>query len=506
MNPVLETKSKEFQKKVIDAPLLPGCYMYKNKNGKVIYVGKAKNLRNRIKSYFTNYQKIELQKQIMVQKAQDIEIITVDSEVEALILEMNLIKKYRPKYNIIMRDDKSYIYIRLEKIRKKNQPIPTRDSVYQDFPRISVTRQKKDDGAEYYGPFPNTVPVKRILRKLRWLFPFRTTNELVYVDPEDTSKVISSNKRPSLYYHLGLSNGAEAGLETKENYLKNFRAVRSFLRGEKNTLLEEVQKKMKIAVENLNFEEAARLRDRMNDIKYVTANIRIDNSVDDIAIENMRTKEKKSGLKQLLAELDFPAEHLQIKEDFKIECYDISNIQGTSAVGSMVVMVGGEIQPQLYRRFRIKMKNEPNDFAMLQEVLTRRFKRIVAENLSRYEDGEVLKKPKIKPDPSFSVLPDLIIIDGGKGQLASTYKILYKFNLHNQIPIVGLAKREEEIFKISDQFNDDFREVNESNRFSRILLPRRSSALFLVQRIRDEAHRFAITYHRKVRSKKMILN
>lgn len=507
---ILKTKDKEFQESVYTAPKLPGVYIYRNSKNEVIYVGKAKVLINRVKSYFTNFKKLNTRIQNMILEAESIEYLTVETEVDALILESNLIKKYQPNYNIALRDDKSYIYVRFEKIRKANGAIPKALSVHQDFPRITITRKKKDDGAEYFGPYPETMPAKRILKRLRRLFPYRTTKHLVYI--KEDGQVHSDQKKPCFYYHIGLCEGACAGLEEKEHYIKKYKQIRKFFLGEKLDMLKDLEKKLQVAVKELRFEDAAKYRDRINDIKYLTANIRIDNSVDDVVLEELQKQQKRSALNGLITELDFPEDKLKIRPGFKIECYDISNIQGTNAVGSMVVMVDGKIQPSLYRRFKIRMKNEPNDFAMLQEVLTRRFKQyLFSYQKEQIENGdieisdELIKRAKAwKEDESFSEKPDLIIIDGGKGQLASTYKILYQFNLHNDIPIVGLAKKEEEIFKITDQFKDDFNQINDSSRFTKVRLKKRSEELYLVQRIRDEAHRFAITYHRNLRSKKMI--
>lgn len=501
---------------MVNAPREPGCYIYKSSDGSVLYVGKAKMLRNRIKSYFTNFDKLDIRIQQMIEKAYKVETYVVDSEIEAFILENNLIKKYHPPYNIMMRDDKSYIFVRFERFRKANQK-PSNTSAYQDFPRITITRQKKEDGAEYFGPFPDSLPAKRILKRLRKIYPYRTSTHLVYQVSFNPLKVHTDNSKPCFFYHIGLCEGACEGLESKEHYQKKFNNIRMFFKGEKNKLIKPLEIELKKLVKNLEFEEAAKIRDRINDIKYLTSNIRIDNSVDDIIVEKLKKSLDSQGLDQLIEKLNFPKEHLKQKSGFRIECYDISNIQGTNAVGAMTVMVDGKIQPSLYRKFRIKMKNEPNDFAMLQEMLTRRFYNLyfaiqtnpenyntLKEKLGLYNLDEVKLSKKYKVDESFSQVPDLIIIDGGKGQLASTYKILMKFNLHNAIPIVGLAKREEEIFKIKGQFSENNIYVNDSSMFQRVLLPRRSQSLFIVQKIRDEAHRFGITYHRNLRSKGMI--
>lgn len=510
---IIKTKTQKLQDSVTNAPKVPGCYIYRNEKNKIIYVGKAKNLSNRVRSYFTGYNKLDSNKQLLVETIHSVEFITVDTELEALLLEANLIKKYRPKHNILLKDDKSYIYVRFERIRKSSQPIPTRDSVYQDFPRIEIIRKIKDDGAEYFGPYPKTLPAKRLLLQLRRVFPFRTSKHLVYQISEKPLKIFTEKTKPDLDHHIGLSGGADIGLQSKKDYLKNFRQIRRFFLGEKSIIIEELKKNMQQASKNKDFEKAIRFRDKIRDIEYIAAHHKITKDVDDVVIQSLKKSQREKALSELVNELEFPENKIPITNDFKIECYDISNIQGKFAVGSMVVMVNGEIQPNLYRRFRIKMKNEPNDFAMLQEVLTRRFKYLNVYNDEHdteffdYENVAVINSQLASRnsdlDESFSKLPNLIIIDGGKGQLASVYKILYKFNLHNIIPIVGLAKREEEIFKITDQFNDNFIAVEDSDRFQKIRLPKRSESLFLVQRIRDEAHRFAITYHRNLRSKEL---
>ncbi|MCA9386879.1 excinuclease ABC subunit UvrC [Candidatus Dojkabacteria bacterium] len=513
MSKILESKTKSFQKAIAEAPLLPGCYIYKNRDKEIIYIGKAKKIRNRVKSYFTNYEKLDERIRTMIEEIHTVEFLTVDTEVDALILESNLIKKYEPRFNIMLRDDKSYIYVRFEKIRKSNQPIPKRNSVYQDFPRVTVIRNKKDDGAEYFGPYPDSMPAKRILKRLRRLFPYRTSRHLVYQVSDDPLEIITEDKKPCFYYHIGLCNGACAGLESKEHYQKSYKNIRKFFLGEKKQLLNDLDSRLKKASAEKRFEDAAKLRDRIRDINYVTANINVDHDTDDVVLGEIKRKRRNEAVSNLVEALDFPSDKLKAHKGFRIECYDISNIQGTNAVGSMVVMIDGEIKPQLYRRFKIQMKNEPNDFAMLQEVLTRRFRQYLNSRgkwPSSPTDDELPKElwtrsKNWKDDESFSQKPDLIIIDGGKGQLASTYKILYNFGLHNEIPMVGLAKREEEIFKLTGQFKDDFfNQVDDSSQFKRILLPRRSQTLFMVQRLRDEAHRFAITYHRNLRSKKLL--
>lgn len=508
---VLKQKSLNFKKKIDEAPIQPGVYLFKDSKGKVLYVGKAKILKNRVKSYFNNFSKIEIDKQEMINKAKDVQFITTDNEVEALLLEANLIKKYKTKYNILMRDGKNYIYVKFEKKRRLNQKPPTMHSIYQDFPRIQIVREYKDDGCDYFGPYPDSLPARRILRRLRKIFPYRTSNAVVYQQSKDPLDIHTNFKKPCFYYHIDLCKGACFGKETKDDYNKRIEEIKRYFRGEKLRYVAQLENKIENAAKKLDFEKAAQLRDRLNDIKYISADIKIKGGMDDVLLEKMKREKREKGIDELIQYLDFSAENLKNHKDFRIECYDISNIQGTNAVGSMTVMIDGNIKPKLYRRFRIKMKNEPNDFGMLQEVFRRRLKYLQAEiqksevEIDSYENYlEVKEALRISGDESFTWLPDLIIVDGGKGQLASTYKILYEFGLHNIIPLVGLAKKEEDIFKISYQFSDEYLNLNDSSKFLKIHLPRGSEALYIVQRIRDEAHRFAISYHRNLRSKQML--
>jgi excinuclease ABC subunit C len=507
MSQILQTKSKQFQEKIKTAPLLPGCYIYLNNKGKVLYVGKAKRLRNRVKSYFSNYPRLEIKIQNMIEQACDIQYYTVDSEVEALILEVNLIKKYNPKYNSMMTDDKNYIWVKFE------NPRSTR------FPQILTVRKKDDDRAEYFGPYPNTMPARNILKRMRKVFPYFNDRH-VLIETEDGEQRF----KPCFYFHIGMCPCGFDLKKAREEHMKSFNNIRAFFRGEKVRIMQELEKRMLEESKNMNFEEAARIRDRINDIRYITARIKITTNIDDVYIEQIKKQQKENAINQLIEFLNFPKDKLFNHKDFRIECYDISNIQGTNAVGSMVVMIDGVIKPEFYRRFKIRFgENEPNDFLMHQEVLARRFRNYILNNAEAQLENKnseqsgiqeinfdqlgvqkfLYKKLKtLKEDESFKQRPDLIIIDGGKGQLSCTYQVLQEFGLENKIPIVGLAKREEEIFKIREQFSKEKLKLFE-NTFERVKLPRRSESLFLVQRIRDEAHRFAITYHRHLRSKEM---
>ncbi|MBP9759019.1 hypothetical protein KBD45_04955, partial [Candidatus Dojkabacteria bacterium] len=236
-------------------------------------------------------------------------------------------------------------------------------------------------------------------------------------------------------------------------------------------------------------------RDRISDLEYVTQRIKIDKDMDETKLEQMKDELGKRALKQLIEKLDLNLDSQKL--NFKIECFDISNIQGTNAVASMVVFVNGKADKSLYRKFKIKTKQTPDDFAMMREVLTRRLKRLkIAMPDGRKENLKIRKLEKEIMDESFSVKPDLIIVDGGKGQLSAAFDIFAKSDLLNKIPLIGLAKREEEIFYIKNYVLEP-KEIE----FGRTVLPKRSDALYLIQRIRDEAHRFAITFHRKLRGK-----
>lgn len=508
MTKILTTKSQTFQTAVREAPKKPGVYIYRDGKRTVLYVGKAKILKNRVNSYFTNYKKLRVKIQQMIEEARYIEYYTVDTEVEALILETNLIKKYRPKYNTAMKDDKNFMYVRFEKVRRSNQPLPTKNSVYQDFPRITLARKKKNDGAIYFGPYPNIYPIKRLLKRLRKIFPYRTSNALVIQHSTRPLHITTSAKKPCFYYHIDLCKGACAGLETKQEYVKRYKQILKIFEGDKASMVKDLEKKMKQFSKELKFEEAAAIRNRIQDITYATAHISIDNSVDDVVVEQHVEDMREKAIDDLLEKLQFPQDKIKKHAHFRIECYDISNIQGTNATGSMVVQIDGEAQPSLYRRFKIQTKDTPDDFAMMQEVLGRRFNQLLMSQYDELKEKKLVNKSLLrkmknwKEDESFAQKPDLIILDGGKGQLSAVYEVLKLFELDQDIPIVGLAKREEELFKIRGQFGKVVKQFD--NPFERILLPRKTESLYLVQRIRDEAHRFAKSYHTKLRNKALL--
>ena len=547
-------------------PNKPGCYLMKGQTGKVIYVGKAINLRNRVRSYFHSSAELDIKTSQLVRRIEDIEWIIVGSELEALILEMNLIKKYRPRYNIRLKDDKRYPYIKVH---------------WADpFPKVTVTRRMVEDGSRYYGPYTSVWAVHQTLDVLRRIFPYLTCDR----------NITGQDSRPCLYYDIKLCTGPCIGVIDQENYRQMIDDLCSFLGGHTDPIVARLHHEMEKASEALRFEQAAAIRDRIQAIDKVVERqkvistdkvdsdvvamaradgeacvqiffirggkligreyfilegtedeadsevisqflkqfyaesaavpnqVLLPNEVEEAKIIqqwlNSRNKCQKVELKvprrgkrkelvkmatenavetlhalrtqweadtnrqsQALAELQ---EAFGFKEPpNRIECYDISNTQGTYAVGSMVVFEQGVPSKKLYRRFNIKSVVGPDDFASMEETLSRRFRRWQAAQ-EKAAVGE-------KKDPSFSVLPDLLIVDGGKGQLSRAVTVLEQFGLFEKVAVAGLAKQNEELFL--------------PGKSNPLILPRHSQALYLVQRIRDEAHRFAITAHRARRTK-----
>jgi excinuclease ABC subunit C len=505
----------------------------------------------------------------LVREIRDIEWIVVGSELEALILEMNLIKRHRPRFNVRLKDDKRYPYIKVH---------------WQDpFPKITVTRQMKDDGSRYFGPYTSVWAVHQTLDVLRRIFPYLTCDR----------EITGTDTRACLYYDIKLCTAPCIGAVNQAEYRQMIADLQDFLNGQSDPIVKRLEKEMAKASDELRFEKAAAVRDQLKAIEAIVerqkivfntdyldsdviamaredgeacvqiffvrggkmigreyfilegteetsdsevmeqfvkqfyteaANVpeqlMLPEEIEEARIIGQWLRSKRGGKKvqirvphrgqsrelvkmaaenatetlsalreqwqadthkqeQALAELQ---ESLKLSEPpNRIECYDISNTQGTATVGSMVVFEQGVPSKRLYRRFNVaSIPGAPDDFASMEEVLTRRFRRWLSAQ-------EMEADPGAKPDASFSFLPDLIIIDGGKGQLSRVVKVLEQFELSDEVPVVGLAKREEEIFF--------------PNKSKPTLLPRHSQGLYLVQRIRDEAHRFAITAHRKRRSK-----
>ena len=562
--------------KLKNLPAKPGCYMYRGENSEVLYVGKAKVLKNRVRSYFQPSAKHSNRIARLVNKTRDVEWIVVDSELEALVLECNLIKQHRPPYNVRLRDDKSYPYITITK---------------ENFPRVLFTRKVRKDGAKYFGPYTSAYSVRETVALLHKVYP---------LIPCGKSWSGKNEQRPCLYHHLKQCLAPCAGIADRNEYAKVIGEVNQFLSGREETLVEGIEKEMLEASNNLEFERAAVLRDRLQSLRMINERQKVltTDQVDrDIvavvkdergaAIQMLYVRAGKligqrqfildgtadaspgeavqEFVKQYYSEstevprevllpveieehlivqqwlrqrrgaattievpqggeklrlVEMAAENAQLalesyrteitaKDEWadqagaqlaealglaivprRVEGYDISNIQGTAPVGSMVVVEDGVAANAEYRRFRIKFQPEtPNDFAMMNEVLLRR--------LRHYVDG----------DPKFSRLADLIMIDGGKGQLGAALKARDLLGL--TVPMIGLAKKMElvvvphiESSKVVVDAEGVERMEHEYG-YSMIELPMTSPGLMLLRRLRDEAHRFALTYHRKVRDKRM---
>lgn len=396
-------------------PLTSGVYLMKDRDGTVIYVGKAVSLRKRVQSYFRK-RKTMSKTDLLVENIADIDHIDTDSEAEALILEASLVKKYDPKFNVELRDDKSFPLIQITD---------------EEFPRISVERpHQKIKGYTYYGPYINPKLIREALALLRKIFHFRTCDP--FPDKE------------CLDYHIGLCEAPCIKKIGKREYMKNIRNVKLILEGRKDDLYKRLHKEMEAHAKAQRYEDAAKVRDQLRAIGALYSGTRDVNYY----------KEAE----QLQRALKLP------RLPNRIETFDISNIMGNQAVGSMVSFLNGRPDKNNYRRFKIKEVEGIDDFKMIAEVVRRRYRRLKNEG---------------------KMYPDLIVIDGGKGQLSAAHQELIKLGV--QIPMVSLAKREEEVFL--------------PNKRNPVKLSLDSLGLKLLQRTRDEAHRFAVKYHRHLRDK-----
>jgi excinuclease ABC subunit C len=564
--------SEKLQGILATLPAKPGCYIYRNAEGTIIYVGKAIILKNRVRSYFHADLSHDSKTRRLVREIVDIEWIVVGSELEALILEMNLIKKHRPKYNIRLKDDKRYPYIKVH----WNEP----------YPKVTVTRQMDEDGSRYFGPYTSAWAVYQTLDALRRIFPYLTCDR----------EITGLDKRACLYFDIKLCIAPCIGAATQDGYRQMISDFMNFLSGHSEGIVAHLEAEMQKASEEMRFEKAAALRDQLKAVgsiierqKIVFATDYKDSDVLAMArtdgeacvqiffirggkligreyfilegTEDTADQEVMSEfIKQFYTEAANIPEQVMIPEEIqleeakiigqwlrskrggqkvelfvpkdgqphelvemaaenasetlqalraqwqadahkqeqalgelqsalklsappnRIECYDVSHTQGVATVGAMVVFEQGTPAKNLYRKFNIDSTSigAPDDFASMEEMLTRRFRRWKGSQ-------ETESSPGAKKDASFSFLPDLIIIDGGKGQLGRVVKVLEQFDLFDKVPVVGLAKQEEEIFFPHNS--------------QPLLLPRHSQSLYLVQRIRDEAHRYGITAHRARRSK-----
>ncbi|NWF77723.1 MAG: excinuclease ABC subunit UvrC [Chloroflexi bacterium] len=543
--------SQLFGAKLKALPPKPGVYLFKDKEDKVIYVGKAANLNSRVRSYFGAPSSLSSKIQRLVSKIQDLEFIVTNSEQEALILECNIIKKYSPRYNVRLKDNKTFPYLKID--------------INKDWPGVYITRRVQKDGARYFGPFASAGSVRKTLKLIKKIFPFRSCSK----------RIEGKDKRPCLDYYIHRCLGPCIGAVEKQEYRDVINQVILFLQGKQEVILRELNAKMKAAAQQLQFERAALLRDQIKGIEkviegqkiaitlqgekdvialaqneteayvellsirnnkligqdhfimegvqgespgqimtsfvkqyyasasYIPPLILLQHSVNesevlsewlqqqrgskvelqvpergakkkliDTAAENAvrglelaQAKEMKvevisAGLRELKNRLRLP------RMPRRIECYDVSNIQGALAVGSMVVLEKGWPKPAHYRRFRIKTVAGADDYAMIQETLRRRFKRGLAR------------------EATWAIIPDLVLIDGGRGQLNAALEVRQELGL-DSIPMVSLAKENEEVFIPGDP--------------QPVYIAKDSPALHILQRARDEAHRFAISYHQKLR-------
>jgi len=540
-------------------PTSPGVYLMKDAGGNILYVGKAANLHDRVRSYFGIREKLTPKLQRLVARVHDVDFFVTNSDQEALILELNLIKRYRPRYNVRLKDDKTFPYLKI--------------NVNEDWPRVYVTRRLEEDGGRYFGPFASAKSVRQTLKVLRRLFPFRSC----------VKSITGTDSRPCLEYYVHNCLAPCIGAVNREEYNKVIKHVLLFLEGKEERVVKKLKSEMKQAAEGLNFEKAALLRDQTQAVERVVEGQRIATRVrgeqDVVALADDKNQacvqvffirngkligresfvlqgtsyEEPSQMmtnfiKQFygsspyvppLLLLQYPVEETAMIEDWlqskrggevriqvphrgtkkqlvntvaenarqaleqlkikhlatptvlnealaeierelslthlpsRIEGYDISDIQGKAAVGSMVVFEKGKPKPSHYRRFRIKTVSGANDYAMLQEVLKRRFKRAS------------LKQSDASTN-TWAVLPDLVLIDGGKGQLNSALSTMDEVGARS-VPVVSLAKENEEIFI--------------PQKAEPVILPGNSPGLQLLQRLRDEAHRFALGYHHKLHKK-----
>lgn len=441
MNVKLESKLKELPKD-------PGVYFHKNAAGEIIYVGKAANLRNRVRQYFQKSRGRDPKTEALVLEIHDTDWMVVESELEALFLEAEMIRRYMPRYNILLRDDKSMTYIRIDY-----------DS---DYPTVITTRRPLDDGAKYFGPYLSSLSVRQALKLLRRIFPFAT-------------KRTHGQKRATLHYHLGLDPGLEEGRTSLEDYRSNLRRLIAVIEGRRKSIERELEKEMKRLAKYQDFETAAKVRNQLLSLQRLNKQVIFsDKEFQDI------TKDHALGeLVDLLGLGKFPN---------RIEGYDISHMQGTDVVASMVVFTNGVSNKGEYRKFKTKL-NKNDDFYNMHETITRRLK-----ESNRKKWG----------------LPNLALIDGGKGQLDAAIRARDESGC-GQLPFIGLAKREEQIVIKKNASNVQLDQavlhklggfMTESDDFILVNVPHSSNLTKLLQRIRDESHRFAVSYHSVLKAKR----
>lgn len=428
-------------------PAQPGVYFHKDKSGEIIYVGKAALLKNRVRQYFHASRRRDPKTDALVAEIYDTDWVTVETELDALFVEAEMVRRYMPRFNILLRDDKSSMYVRIS----YDEPHPT----------VSFTRRPLDDKAHYFGPYFNGGEVKRALKYLRKVFPYSTHTG---VPP----------KRACLQYHLGLCPGIEEGKTSLSDYRANLRKLMQYLRGERQKVLDKMERDMERAAKRQEFEKAADIRNQYFSLKALSKQI----VFSDKEFLDISKDRGLQGLADLLGLQKVPQ---------RIEGYDISHMQGTDNVASMVVFTNGIPDKAAYRKFKMRLPGN-NDFGHMDEAITRR-----CSEKNRKDWG----------------LPDLFLIDGGKGQLAAAIRARDAAGVSR--PMIGLAKREEEIVVSLEksqvqvsrlELHKQNAIVNESEDFWLILLPKSSDIVKLLQRVRDESHRFAVSYHSVLKGKR----
>jgi excinuclease ABC subunit C len=430
--------NEQLSDKLKQLPAKPGVYFHKDETGKIIYIGKAASLRNRVRQYFQKSRNRDAKTDALVGEIADVDWTEVETELDALFLEAELIRRYMPPYNILLRDDKSLVYVRIN----HNDAHPT----------VILTRRPLDDGAKYYGPYFSALTVKKALKYLRRIFPYSTHTNVP--------------TRACLQYHLGLCPGLEESKTSLAAYRKNLSRLAKYLQGKRSQLMIELEKEMKTSAKNLQFEKSAVVRNQLLALKGLSQQVVFgDKEIQDIS--------KDKGLTELADILGLP------KPPAVIEGFDISHMQGTNNVASMVVFRAGVPNKSAYRKFKMRIQGN-DDFAHMHEALSRRL--------------------SIKNRKDWGV-PDLFLIDGGKGQLASAIKARDEAGL--KMPMIGLAKREEKIIvSVNSNLAPSDKAVSELGGFMQqkldyfeISMPLSSHCVKLLQRIRDESHRFAVSYH-----------
>ncbi len=427
--------NKKLAAKLKTLPSSPGVYFHKNAKGEILYVGKAAVLKNRVRQYFQDSRVRDVKTDVLVSEIADTDWIVVESEIDALFLESEMVKRYKPRYNILLQDDKSQLFVR----------ITMRDA----YPYIGFTRQPLDDGAEYFGPYYNGFAVKKALRYLRKIFPYSTH--------------VTMPARVCLQYHLGLCPGVEEQKISSIDYKKTLRKLEMYLKGERVRLIKQLESEMAAASKRHDYELAAKRRNQIRDLRELQKQILFS----DREFMDISKDQALSGLSKMLS-IPIPR---------RIEGYDISHMSGTNNVASLVVASNGVADKAEYRKFKMRIPGN-NDFAHMNEVILRRF------------SGKHLDWPK----------PDVLLIDGGKGQLGAALDALHERGV--QIPTIGLAKRLEEIVIDKKRSNvtldvSHYPEafVSEFEDYYLVQLPKDSHIVKLLQRIRDESHRFAVSYH-----------